>query len=128
MNPFLNPFIAIPFLTFKFINLIIGFLVLGMGLFLGLFRFDFLWLLWLGFRPNEYYPVDYLPILPWSCFVFFGNLCYKDMKRKIPLPDIGDFFLVKGLSFLGRISLYIYLCHIPLIYGIVFGIKVLLNS
>ena len=122
--------LAIPFLSFKFINLVIGILVLGIGLFLGIYRFDFLWLLWLGFRPVDYYPVDYLPLLPWSCFIFLGmflgNLCYKDNKRVIPFPDLGDFILIKGLSFLGRYSIFIYLGHIPVIYGIVYGLDILL--
>lgn len=121
--------IAIPFLSFKIINLVMGCLVLGSGLFLGLYRFDFYWLLWLGFRPEDYFPVDYLPLLPWACFVFFGmfagNLFYRENKRLFPLPEIGDFFLIKGLRFMGRHSIYFYLAHIPVIYGIVYGVRLL---
>lgn len=121
--------LAIPLISFKWINLIAGSLVLGTGLILGMYRFDFFWFLWLGFRPDNYYPVDYLPLFPWFSFVLFGmfigNLCYKENKRVIPLPDIGDFFIIRGLCVLGRLSLYIYLAHIPVIYGILLGVKLL---
>jgi uncharacterized membrane protein len=103
---------------------------MGAGLFLGIYRFDFFWLLWLGFRPVNYYPVDYLPILPWFSFVLFGlfagNLLYKGNKRAFPFPRAGDFIPVKGLRLMGRYSLYIYLAHIPVIYGILLGLKLIL--
>jgi uncharacterized membrane protein len=118
--------LAIPFIPYTWINLIAGIVVAGAGLFLGVYRFRFFWLLWLGFRPENYYPVDYLPLLPWFSFVLFGlfagNLCYKENKRQFPLPGTGNFILMRGLRLLGRYSLPIYLVHIPAIYGILLGI------
>ncbi|MBN2532960.1 MAG: DUF1624 domain-containing protein [Spirochaetales bacterium] len=125
----LSIILAIPLIPLKWINLVAGFLVLVAGFILGMYRFEFFWLLWLGFRPANYYPVDYLPLLPWFSFVLFGifigNFVYKENKRVFPLPGIDNFFLIKGLCILGRYSLYIYLAHIPVIYGILLGIKFL---
>ncbi|MBN1698402.1 MAG: DUF1624 domain-containing protein [Spirochaetales bacterium] len=114
--------LAFPLLRYTWLNLFLGIGVLGAGILLGLYRFDFYWLLWLGFRPENYYPVDYLPLLPWFSFVpiglFIGNILYKGGERTFPLPGTECFLPVHGLAFLGRHSLVIYCAHLPLIYGI----------
>ena len=116
---------------FTWANLAVFAVVLSGGIVLGEYRFDFPWLLWLGFRPMNYYPVDYLPLLPWFSFValgiFTGNILYRDGKRRFPLPDLSKALPVRILEFIGRHSLVIYLFHIPVIYGILFLIKTLLN-
>jgi uncharacterized membrane protein len=112
---------------FKFVNLVLGLSIIAAGIVLGFFRFRFFWLMWLGLRPANYYPVDYLPLLPWAGYVclgiFTGNVFYKDGKRSFPVPSLGDIIPVRFLSFLGRHSLLIYLLHIPLIFAILFGLK-----
>lgn len=117
------------FIRLKLANLAIGIAVIGLGLLLGFFKFDFYWLLWLGFRPADYYPVDYLPILPWGGFVFIGlflgNTFYRDGARNFAFPDFSRMIPSRALSFLGRYSLWIYLGHIPVIYGILILIGML---
>jgi uncharacterized membrane protein len=116
--------LSYPLLRFRWTNLFLGIAVLGSGLLLGLVRFDFYWLLWLGFRPEDYYPVDYLPLLPWFGFVLFGlflgNIFFKSGKRTIRLPDLDHVMPIRSLTFLGRHSLVIYCAHLPIIYGILF--------
>jgi len=107
------------FLKFKKLNLLLGLLIIISGFFLQNFRFDFSWLLWLGFIPRNFYTFDYFPILPWFGVtllgLFFGNLLYKDGKRRFKIKDISDVSVVRFLSFLGRKSLTIYLFHQPLL-------------
>ena len=115
----LSIIIAYPFLRFKFRNLIIGALLVSIGIYLKTLTFDFSWLLWLGFRPSQFYTVDYFPILPWFGIVligiFFGNTLYPSNKRSFRLKDASRVIFVKFFCFLGRNSLIIYCLHQPII-------------
>ena len=107
------------FLKFKKINILLGLLIIFLGIYLQTFRFDFPWLLWLGFSPTYFYTFDYFPILPWFGVtllgIFCGNWLYKKGKRSFKLKDLSDFSVVKLLTLLGRKSLFIYLVHQPLL-------------
>jgi len=107
------------FLKFKKLNLLLGLLIIALGIYLLNFRFDFPWLLWLGFVPKNLYTFDYFPILPWFGVtlvgMFFGNILYKDGKRRFKIKDLSNLSVVKLLAFLGRKSLIIYLLHQPLL-------------
>ncbi len=111
--------LAYPFLKFRYWNLLIGLICIILGAYLKGFAFDFYWLSWLGFRPAQFYSVDYFPLLPWFGVVlmgiFFGNLFYPDCSRKFQLHDFSDFYIIKSFCFLGKHSLFIYLIHQPLI-------------
>lgn len=118
------------FIRYKIINIFIGFIIIIFGFYINEMRFDFPWLFWLGFWPEGYYPVDYEPLLPWIGPLFlgiaFGNIFYKNGKRPFAInePDnniISQLF--KGMALIGRHSLIIYLCHVPLIAGIIFCIN-----
>ncbi len=111
--------LAYPFLKLRYENLLIGLLCIFLGTYLKGFVFNFYWLVWLGFRPTQFYSVDYFPLLPWFGVVligiFFGNLLYPDYSRKFHLHDFSDFYIIKLFCFLGKHSLFIYLIHQPLI-------------
>lgn len=74
--------LAYPFLKLRYRNLLIGLLFIFLGTYLKGFVFNFYWLVWLGFRPIQFYTVDYFPLLPRVGVVlmgiFFGNLLYPD--------------------------------------------------
>lgn len=118
------------FLKFKRFNLLLGLLIIFLGFYLQNSRFDFPWLLWLGFTPQNFYTFDYWPILPWFGVtllgIFIGNILYKNGKRSFKIRDFSNTFLVKILSFLGRNSLIIYLLHQPLLilFLLVLGFKI----
>lgn len=118
------------FVKFKRLNLLLGILLILLGFYLQNFRFDFPWLLWIGFIPKDYFTFDYFPILPWFGVsllgIFFGNVLYKNGKRIFKIRDFSDTFAVKILSFLGRHSLTIYLLHQPLLilFLMILGFKV----
>lgn len=114
--------LAYPFLKLRYWNLLIGVLCIFLGAYLKGFTFDFYWLSWLGFRPAQFYSVDYSPLLPWFGVVligiFFGNLLYSDQSRRFQLVDLSFFSGIKVFCFLGKHSLLIYLLHQPLIIAV----------
>jgi len=115
----LSIIIAYPFLRFKIRNLIIGSLLVSIGIYLKTLTFDFSWLFWMGFKPSQFYTVDYFPILPWFGVVligiFVGNTFYPSNKRRFKLKDVSRVIFVKFFCFLGRHSLIIYFLHQPVI-------------
>ena len=114
--------LAYPFLKLRYWNLLIGVLCIFLGAYLKGFSFDFYWLSWLGFRPAQFYSVDYFPLLPWFGVVlfgiFFGNIFYADYSRKFQLVEFSSLSGVKLLCFLGKHSLLIYLLHQPLMIAV----------
>jgi uncharacterized membrane protein len=129
--------LAYPFLRFKWLNLALWAFFSAAGKWLEQFHFDGRWVSiplgasmfvffldgrWLapfGVTPTHYPAVDYFPLIPWFGVVllgvWFGNWFYADNRRLIALPDWGDVLPVRGLRFLGRHSLLIYMIHQPLI-------------
>lgn len=116
--------LAYPFLKLRYWNLLIGLFCIFLGAYLKGFVFNFYWLSWLGFRPAQFYSVDYFPLLPWFGVVligiFFGNLLYLDHSRRFQLVDLSFFSGIKVFCFLGKHSLLIYLLHQPLIIAVLF--------
>jgi uncharacterized membrane protein len=118
------------FLKYNKLNLVLGLLIILFGFYLQSFSFNFSYLLWLGFTPQNFYTFDYWPILPWFGVtllgIFFGNLLYKNGKRNFKIKDFSNSFVTRFLDFLGRNSLSIYLIHQPLLVIIllVLGFKI----
>ena len=112
------------FIKRKYTNLFLGLAFIAAGIFLMNFRFNFYGLLWLGFTPNNFYTVDYFPLLPWlgivSFGIFVGNTLYEKYVRQFKLPDLSSNLIVKISSFLGKHSLLIYLIHQPIIILLLF--------
>ena len=118
------------FLKYDKLNLLLGILLIVVGFHLQSMTFNFPWLMWLGFPPSNFYTFDYFPLLPWFGLtllgIYFGNILYKNGKRTFEIRDYSDNFVVKGLAFLGRKSLFIYLIHQPvlIIILLLLGFKV----
>ena len=95
-----------------------------MGLYIQELEVDFFWLIWLGLAPRSFTSLDYVPLLPWFGVVLMGMaggaLLYKDLGRRFPLPDISAWPPVRGLIFLGRNSLAVYILHQPLLLGLIY--------
>lgn len=108
-----------PFIKRGYINLLLGVAFIASGIYLMSFRFDFYGLLWLGFTSNNFYTVDYFPLLPWlgvvSLGIFLGNTLYENYIRRFKLPDLSNYLPVRISGFLGKHSLFIYLIHQPII-------------
>ncbi len=122
----LSTILAFPFLPYKWLNLAMWGLLfaLGGGILVQQIHLKTLSLVWLGLYPRFYYADDFFPLIPWFGVillgVFFGNLLYPAGRRIFGLPDWGAAAPVRGLRFLGRHSLPIYLLHQPILFLILY--------
>ena len=115
--------LAYPLIRKRVYPLILGIICVVIGVFLQLMVVvDFPWLLWVGFIPHNFYTVDYFPLLPWFGVIligiFLGNSLYQNNKRRFKIKDVSHFLAVRGVCFLGRHSLLIYLLHQPIIVAL----------
>ena len=116
---------AYPFLSLnKWITLAVGIAVIGLGFYIDGQVATHPWLIWLGLKQVGRSMVDYYPMAPWFGVallgVFAGYSLYRDGQRRFSLPDMSQASPVRGLRFLGRHSLLIYLIHQPILIGTLF--------
>ena len=89
------------------------------------------WFIWLGVGEFGRYMVDWYPVFPWFGIallgIFVGFTLYPEGRRGFVLPGdpqaapVGGLsLLVRGLSFLGRHSLVIYLVHQPIMLALLY--------
>lgn len=81
----------------------------------GLYRNDFT--AFLGFPHSGFRSTDYFALLPWFFLFLTGYFIYRLAEKKgwlVHLPDLQ----LPVLNLLGRYSLYVYMAHQPVIYGI----------
>ena len=129
----LSIILAYPLIRFRTPALVLGILCIIIGVFLQTtVAVDFPWLLWLGFTPSHFSTLDYFPLLPWFGVVligvFLGNSLYQNNKRKFSLKDHSQFIVSRGVCFLGRHSLIIYLLHQLIIVGLLYFIHLVVNG
>ena len=82
----------------------------------------------IGIHPAGFYSGDYFPIFPnlgWFLLgAVLGRTAYR--RRESLLPRVNsDFWLLRFFRFCGRHSLWIYLLHQPVIYGVLSAAAVL---
>ena len=114
--------LAYPFLRSRWASLAGGLALIGAGMVVSRVASPSPWLLWLGVKQYGRYMVDYYPMLPWSGIallgIFAGYTLYPEGRRRISLPNLSGTLPVRGLSFLGRHSLLIYMIHQPILLGL----------
>ncbi len=71
----------------------------------------------LGFPFYGFATSDYYPLLPWIFMFFFGFFLWKVMNKSEKLMKILD-FRIPLLEKIGKLSLYIYVLHQPIVLGI----------
>lgn len=78
----------------------------------------------IGLRSAAFYVgSDFFPIFPGFGWFLIGATLGKTLYRRKEslLPKVNeDFFLLRGLRFIGRNSLYFYLLHQPVMFALVF--------
>jgi len=120
----LSLLLAYPFLRLRKANFLFGLLFILLGIYLQNISVCFPWLLWLGLAPPGFYSVDYFPVFPWFGVILvgigLGDRLYPGHRRGIPVPDLSSSTFVRGLAFLGRNSLFIYLVHQPVMIAILY--------
>lgn len=75
------------------------------------------WAMAFGFHNNDFYSADYFPLIPWLFLFLFGAFA-GEYVIKGNLPEWAYKNHVKIFSAVGKHSLWIYLAHQPVIYGI----------
>lgn len=75
---------------------------------------------YLGFMEDEFYSADYFSLMPWIFLFISGYFLYRVMKRK------NWIVILKGvpntvIEEISRGSLWIYMLHQPLVYGLIWG-------
>lgn len=113
--------LSYPFLRWRWLNVGLGILMIGVGSWLQQFRFETPWsyFFWLGLEPVNHTYVDFFPLVRWFGVVLIGigigNWLYAEGERQFPLVDLSQLPPMFGLSLLGRYALPIYLLHQPIL-------------
>jgi uncharacterized membrane protein len=124
----LSIILAYPFLRYnKWVSLLAGLLAIGLGIYLNRLVVSFPWLIWLGVRQSGVNMVDYYSLLPWFGIsllgIFAGYTLYPQSVRRFTWPDLAQVVPIRGLRFLGRHSLLIYLIHQPILIGLLTALR-----
>ena len=71
------------------------------------------WLFPFGFHNSSFHSSDYFPLFPYL-FLFWAGM----FLARLRLPELCYRSHCRALAFLGRNSIWIYLFHQPLVYGL----------
>jgi uncharacterized membrane protein len=111
------------FLRLKWVNLVLGLALIGLGASLKLALFDSPMLQWIGFMTRKPVTEDYVPMLPWFGVVLLGMflgelfLSKSSAEMKTWRPENRASRL---LALTGRHSLLLYMAHQPVFIGALF--------
>jgi uncharacterized membrane protein len=118
-----------PFLRSRWASLVAAITIIGLGIFfVSDLRSPSPWWLWLGVMQTNRYMVDFYPVLPWFGVallgVFVGLTIYPGGIRRFAVPELSKKAPVRGLLFLGKHSLLIYLAHQPILFAILIAVGI----
>jgi uncharacterized membrane protein len=120
VSSFLIPF----FIKYNKLNLIAGLSIILLGFYFRQQNFNFSYLFWLGFVPENLSTFDYFPLIPWFGVILLGVYNGRYIIKKTANlrfeRKISNIF-----TFLGKHSLTVYLVHQPalILILIAFGFK-----
>jgi uncharacterized membrane protein len=119
-----------PFLKLnRWVSLAAGLLVIIAGIWADGLIASSPWLIWLGVKQAGVYMVDYYPVLPWFGLallgIFAGRTLYPAGRRNFAIAPWQNLPPIRGLQYLGRHSLAIYLIHQPILIGLLYGAQFL---
>lgn len=80
----------------------------------------------LGLHTRDFYSADYFPLLPWIFVFLFGAFVGKPVSEN-KLPEAMYVKRSKFLSLVGKNSLWVYLAHQPVIYGVMLLISLFIR-
>lgn len=75
------------------------------------------WLFWLGLPRADFTSADYFPLIPWLLLFLAGSYAGLPLaQRRAPAP----FYRLhsRALSRVGRYTIWVYLLHQPVVYGL----------
>lgn len=106
-----------------------GIIFIFLGLILWQFKVSFLYLIWLGIAPFSGTGGDWFSLFPYLGVVligfWLGQFLYPLHKpiHHFLSQAITQRYLFRGLAFLGKHSLIIYVIHQPILIGILYQLK-----
>lgn len=80
----------------------------------------------LGIYNSDFFSADYFPIFP-DIFIFFAGVFAGKHFIAKGYPDWSYENKLPFFSFLGRNALVIYIAHMPLIFGVAYGLDLIFN-
>lgn len=119
--------LSIPLINRKYLNLVVGLIIISLGTFVNLFSLKVPYMVWLGLdMPTQ--TLDFFPVIPWFGVVllglFAGNMLYENGARKIEIQKEEPKNL-GFIGFLGKNSLLIYFIHQPILFTMIYIISIL---
>ncbi len=78
----------------------------------------------IGIHSASFRSADYFPLLPWV-FIYFVGVNLGRIKDKFPAATYKSHS--KPLAFIGRQSLWVYMLHQPVLFGIVYLVKIIMG-
>jgi uncharacterized membrane protein len=119
--------LARPLATRGPLSLAIGAVLLAVGLTVHDARFDPAQVSWIGLAAHKPATEDYVPLLPWFGVVAIGvGLTWVWRQRGFAVPSPLqrlDSAPARGLRWMGRWPLTIYLIHQPILMGVLFAVR-----
>jgi len=112
--------LARPLVRRPALALVIGAAMIAAGTFYSNAIFDNRALGWLGFMTGKPRTEDYVPLFPWTGVLLVGIAAGQAIVRREMRPIAFALRLPRGLAWLGRHSLPIYMVHQPLLLGALF--------
>ena len=76
---------------------------------------------WTGLGGAAAPTFDFQPLLPWLGVVLWGTVLGNVLRGPVGKPALvwhSDAIAARGLTFLGRHSLLVYMAHVPVLFGI----------
>ncbi len=107
-------FIIPIFIKYHKFNLIAGFSIILSGIYLQQRTFNYPYLLWVGFVPENFSTFDYFPLIPWLGVILLGIYFSGYIVKKTADIKFSSGF-PKIFMFLGKLSLFVYLIHQPVL-------------
>lgn len=71
----------------------------------------------LGFVPHNFFSADYFALFPWF-FCFIAGSGFGRLVQENKVPKFFYQLHSKFLAFIGRNTIYVYILHQPIIYGV----------
>lgn len=124
--------LALPFIRWYRLNLLLGIAAIVFGLSFSHPIFDSASLRWIGLTTAKPITEDYVPLLPWFGVVLIGMFLGRLSLRRIDFAILAErqpkTRLGQSLAWFGRHSLAIYLVHQPILLGIVWAVSQALRT
>ena len=122
----LTSFLVFPFLKYvenSLIYLLIGFLIIFGGVAIWNTIYENINFIWLGLKPENFFTLDYFPLVPWFGVLLvgicLGKIFYPNGRRGFKIRLLKN-KITDAISILGKNSLLVYFIHQPIIIFILF--------